>query len=458
MAVLHGSWVVPAASSSDRSAAATQLPSAAGFFLWGESWCRATPHKLSNRPAANGISSRRTPKAPGHPYAMGAAKFGQWLLSLQQSGQLQWPTTTLSLTDLAAGSTQTTDAWRSLPVLLPSHVLTAHEPAPDAAFTAAAAIASEITLEDIVPETAAPKSYGVLPQHSGASSKIAADAIVDDDALVLYPWRISGIWLKAADAVALLHSLPLSLADQESAWGSDLRFWSHVSRWQLDLLTRSKFVPQLVHRGDMGTTQWRPLLDSAVDQGRLVHFERCMPTICRSYSRTHTKGLPAAHATLFSFLTHTIDAKTRAIASSIPLPTAPLPRDLPLRDWLQCLTQSPRFEADAEGIRRLDAILATWLAPIQRHLSETISPYRVAFVLHTPSRDNPGAPGNTWRLEYGLQALDDTNIFLEAETIWQNPVAQMVYKDRTINAPQETLLLGLGIASRLYPIIAPSLD
>ena len=446
MAVLHGSWVIPAASN---RADVSQHESAAGFFIWGERWRRVAPHQLSNRPKPGGTDSRN--RSIDHPYAMAAEDLGPWMRSLQAAGKLQWPVASLPLEAIANPKARPEGTWRSLPLLLPSPVLTSHEPSydHDAAMTAAAAIVAEITLDDVALE-APPKTYAVLPQHSGAA---ATDPDLTDADLVLYPWRVCGLWLSAAEAIAFLHTLPLSLADQDS-WGSDLRFWSHVSRWQLDLLTRSKFVPQFTQQSEGGLTRWYPLLDSATDQGRLVHFERCMPALCRSYDRTHIKKFPAAHKALHSFLTHTIDAQTRAIAASIPLPTAPLPRDLPLKDWLQSLAQSPRLEAEAEGTRRLASILSTWLAPVQRHLSDTVSPYRVAFVLQTPSKDG----AKPWRLEYGLQALDDTTIFLDADTIWQNPVAQMVYKGRTINAPQETLLLGLGIASRLYEAIAPSLE
>jgi hypothetical protein len=44
--------------------------------------------------------------------------------------------------------------------------------------------------------------------------------------------------------------------------------------------------------------------------------------------------------------------------------------------------------------------------------------------------------------------------------IWQkNPVDRLVYQGRTIDHPQETLLMGLELASRLYsPDQEPSLQ
>jgi len=52
-------------------------------------------------------------------------------------------------------------------------------------------------------------------------------------------------------------------------------------------------------------------------------------------------------------------------------------------------------------------------------------------------------------LAYFLQAADDPEFLVDAETIWNHPVG-WVTRARIIEQPQETLLRGLGLASRLY--------
>jgi hypothetical protein len=47
---------------------------------------------------------------------------------------------------------------------------------------------------------------------------------------------------------------------------------------------------------------------------------------------------------------------------------------------------------------------------------------------------------------------------VDATTIWNNSVERLAYAGRTIELPQETLLSGLGLASKLYPLIEPSLQ
>ncbi len=61
-------------------------------------------------------------------------------------------------------------------------------------------------------------------------------------------------------------------------------------------------------------------------------------------------------------------------------------------------------------------------------------------------------------LEYFLQAVDDSEVLVNAPTIWNNPVDRLAYQGRTIIHPQETFLMGLGLASRLYALIEPSLQ
>lgn len=48
-------------------------------------------------------------------------------------------------------------------------------------------------------------------------------------------------------------------------------------------------------------------------------------------------------------------------------------------------------------------------------------------------------------------------MLVRATTIWNHPVEQLTYQGRRIEHPQETLLMGLGLASRLFPPIEPSL-
>jgi SNF2 family DNA or RNA helicase len=310
----------------------------------------------------------------------------------------------------------------------------------------------------------------------------------------LQPWRISGVRLTLLEAIELLHSLPLSsVQDDRFSWlGDDLRFWSHVARWRLDLLARGKFLPSLeaidhpthpdqpVYPSPASTpsesstgsgtsshppsgwyAQWRALLDSATDQTRLDRFCRQMPQVCCAYADATPDAAPQAAtlstqratALIIHFLNRSIDAQIRPITDSLPLPTVPLPKEIALREWLQALGQTPTLQADPQRIERLASTLSQWTAPLQPFLSQSNVAFRTCFYLHPPT-----VGSQDWILEYFLQSVHDPDFLVSAKVVWNNPVDRLDYMGRTIDAPQETLLAGLGLASRLYVLLEPSLQ
>lgn len=154
---------------------------------------------------------------------------------------------------------------------------------------------------------------------------------------------------------------------------------------------------------------------------------------------------------ILGFLNSTIEAEVRAAAAAQPLPTAPLPKDIALREWLQALGHEKNFKGEAPRLERLEAALQQWTAPVQRQSQRQIA-FRTCFYLHPPTS------GQDWTLEYFLQSVHDPDFLVSARVVWNNPVDRLEYMGRTIEAPQETLLAGLGLASRLYPVLEPSLQ
>ena len=119
-----------------------------------------------------------------------------------------------------------------------------------------------------------------MPQHSAA----ALEEPPKTEEIYLYPWQVEGFCLNPQAAFVFLQSLPLNGAEPDSFVGSDLRFWSHIARWSLDLLARCKFLPGLEKQSDgSAIAKWQPLLDSSTDILRLATFVKQMPTACRTY-------------------------------------------------------------------------------------------------------------------------------------------------------------------------------
>ncbi|HEY9629516.1 MAG TPA: DEAD/DEAH box helicase [Coleofasciculaceae cyanobacterium] len=432
MAILHGSWISQPQDQRVTPAAKAGEPSDRPvFFVWGEIWRRVEPLELEN--------SEPHLFAP-HPFAMTAEELRDWLRSLHTSQQINWTVAEFSLAAAAPGKSRKRGAtlaadpplersprWQSLTFTAPTYRIVAAD-ADRAAF---------------------------VPRHS------AAEAVEEE--LLLHSWQVQGIWLTAAETLALLQSLPLSsVQDETSAWmGADLRFWSHVARWQLDLLARTKFLPQLTRPTEAeAIAQWQVLMDSATDRARLEQFAQQMPGACRAYGiadesdgQSSNEQGNDSERLILSFLNGTIDTVLRSLTATQPLPNLPLPKETPLREWLQALGGSPVMTADMAKLDRLESVLTQWTALLQHQLSQKLATFRTCFYLQPPATGQ----GN-WSLEYYLQAVNDPEFLVGARVIWKNPVERLEHMGRAIDLPQETLLAGLGLASRLYPAIEPSLQ
>ncbi len=278
----------------------------------------------------------------------------------------------------------------------------------------------------------------------------------------LYPWQITGISLTPQQTFQFLQHLPLNLLETtQSNLGADLRFWSHIHRWSLDLLARGKFLPTLEHYSDQTVqSHWQPLLDSAVDQARLLQFAQKMPLVCRMYqtatSAAHGVDLPdSPTALLQEFLGAMIDLKVRKIAEETEQTAIVKLSSIesPIQTWLHHLSiENHPLTPSSSDWEGLNQRLKTWVEPLQHSLSEQ-NGYRAGFRLHPPV-----SKSQEWKLEYGLQAIDDPSLLIQAEIIWNQSDETLNYQGRTIHNAQETLLKGLGLATRLYPILESSLE
>ncbi|MCG9886326.1 MAG: DEAD/DEAH box helicase [Cyanobacteria bacterium] len=428
------------------------------LFLWGEVWR-----------SVEGRSPGRW-EIPEHPRAMDPAQLKDWLLELGKSGVLgdraldnlkQWPVKQVAL---------------GLPT---------------------------------VPESPSPLHSGTPPEP--------------EMAVALQPWWVPGLALDPEAALALLRSLPLAGEATESGSfvGSDLRFWSHVARWALDLQARSKALPTLAVAADGSpTAQWTALLESEGDRLRLSRLGRLMPAACRFYQRLErspeamaaaakTKAgrgavgarsrstgsrpltftyeppsleLPLSPRLLLStFLAAAMDVQMRAIAGTLPLPgerrvaatksrtaargglATATPLDPPVRDWLSGLgAKTATCQSPLAELMPLGKALHTWTASLQQADQPTADgPAAIGtntFRVAFTLRPPDGPDSKTWTLAYGLQPLDDDATWVSAADIWRHPVAYLQIGDRVLARPQETLLKGLGLAARIFPAIEPSLN
>jgi SNF2 family DNA or RNA helicase len=395
MATLHGSWI----------------PGNEGYlFIWGETWRPLTSIEFDQQ--ADVVS---------HPFAMTASE----LKSFSDTHNLSL--SKLLETVVACQTESKLNIWQSQMICLPT----------------------------LVQQNEA-SAYPLLSTKMPTADNL-------DAPLMLRWWQVEGLKLKPLAALKFLQALPLGSFKATDAYvGSELRFWSQVGRWSLDLLSRGKFLPGL-YRQTTGEAVacWQPLLDSAVDQGRLDKFTTVMPAACRAYQEigqgeSVSSFVPLEpQELLLAFLSSVVDTQVRSWVEVRGLPAI----ESLMQEWLRSLlTPSHYLEMPAEEVARLETALKTWAIPVQQNLvvptSQTLqqSLWRTSFNLKPPASET----GN-WCLGYGLQAVDNADFWVDAATIWSQPVERLEYQGRTIEQPQETFLKGLGLASRLYPPIEPSL-
>lgn len=410
MAILHGNWL--------GSSQASHL------FIWGEMW-------RSNTAEQHQLQA----PLPLYPFLMTPAELSACLDSWQQTRKLILPK---SISDVVAGGAKPATKKRSGRGAAHSASVSGHW-------------AEQIL--GLPTEFTGDKS---IPLHSAAPLR------PDKDDLLLQPWQVQGLCLSPQVALELLTALPLRADNREESYlGGDLRFWAHAARWSLDLLVRGKFLPGLDASGDGSIdADWQPLLDSAVDQDRFKTFVEQMPGVCHSYQTSAPTDAalalnlpPEPRKILAGFLRTVLNTQVRAaidpdLGSALPKGIEPLG----LETWLQALGPEPaELTALTPGIEKIASRLEDWTAPLQQSLSFEQS-YRTCFCLYPPEG------GRNWILSYFLQAVDDPDLLVAAETIWNTAAEHLHYLGRRIERPQETLLLGLGLASRIYPPIEASLE
>jgi SNF2 family DNA or RNA helicase len=116
----------------------------------------------------------------------------------------------------------------------------------------------------------------------------------------LVEWSISGLLLSPLTTLRWLAQLPHPTeAPPAVRFGADLRYWSMVSRYALELLARQRFLPSLSCTNGHASSVWEPVLDDEVD--RLDAIREAMPPVCRAlpvpgWSRDDEHDEPASES------------------------------------------------------------------------------------------------------------------------------------------------------------------
>jgi SNF2 family DNA or RNA helicase len=277
----------------------------------------------------------------------------------------------------------------------------------------------------------------------------------------LSPWQVTGLALSPLAALHFLGQLSNSSRQTNGAFhrmrlGNDLLFWSNAAKFALEILVGQYYLPSL-RKDPSGRLEaiWQPLLlDTRVEQRR-EQLVRTMPPVCRAYNLESLTDAPAPTALTEHFVATLVDAAVRAWGCDL----APAPSGSPAQHWLnRLLSTNPHLHLPPQPAHDL---YQEWHQWTEQLFVVRDANFRICFVLEEPDLSN-GVNGDaarhlTWKLAYYLQARDNPSLMIEAKEVWQSPNNAVRVGNRHIDQPQERLLAGLGVASRLFPPIERSL-
>ncbi len=228
-----------------------------------------------------------------------------------------------------------------------------------------------------------------------------------------------------------------------------LDFFREAAAWTLALLERGAFCPdfrRVEKEGEVSLAAFWRLRFSDEEENRLEDFSKKIPLeLQRNLPRGMTPAVFLRH-----FMETCADAWIRCnggwqeerFFASLH------------EQWLQALgtvqeqgkpprlVRGPRTELEA-----FEKELQVWLGV------ESGKIFRTAFRLMEPAGES-----GKWRLEFGLQSLDDRSLVIPAAAVWsRDPAALSLLIRQGVRKPEEMLLADLARAAAIFPPLALAL-
>jgi len=298
-----------------------------------------------------------------------------------------------------------------------------------------------------------------LPSASGRpvpSSPFLFEDEAKREKLALAAWKIEALSVAPDDVLELLANLP---PEEETTpgvkIGSDLRYWQHAGQLAQELLAQQRFAPVLLEAGVRYLGVWQPQWNNA-DQARLEKLTQAMPSICRAVRRDDQSAALNPRALLGNFLTITLDAFARKHADFGKAIVAS--KDMPVAEaWLVALRSAdPIVPASFPTLAQFHDHYRAWTEAFPGAIGGDT--FRLCFRLDPPETDAapdhifaPKLNRRDWSLRFFLQATDDLSLLIPAEAVWRERGGTLRFLNRKFDAPQERMLAGLGLASRIFP-------
>lgn len=322
-------------------------------------------------------------------------------------------------------------------------------------------------------EKSVASSRNLVPQNGqndGSSDQAAGESS-------LLPWQVTGLALPPMPALRFLSHLA-RVPSQDSAAlrmrsyrvriGNDLLFWSNVAKFALEIFVGEHYLPGLqMKNAGVVQAQWQPhYLDTRVEQRRNQLIE-AMPPVCRAYNLEQPDSAPFASEMMDHFVASIVDGAIREWTGEQQLPPGAEASNAPALVWMRSLLGDSAYVALPP--QPVHDLYQEWRQWTERLYLVRDANIRICFVLEEPESSDSAQSETTlgeldfvsepsnWRLRYYLQARDNPDLMLPAREVWNSAHGYVLAAGRQIDQPQERLLTGLGVASRLFPPIERSL-
>ncbi|MEZ4556930.1 MAG: SNF2 helicase-associated domain-containing protein [Caldilineaceae bacterium] len=286
----------------------------------------------------------------------------------------------------------------------------------------------------------------------------------------LAQWQLTGIQVDPLTALTALthldHQSSGRTVQAPGSWrrlrlGNDLLFWSNAAKVALEILVGQHYLPGLQADGMGGFHgAWQMALFEPRIERQVTQLLRAMPPVCRAYDLADWRDAPSAEALGEHFLSTLVDVAARHWGRA----ELPDRADSPASLWmLNLLTEHRHLMLGPQAAHEFYADWRNWTDQLRVPADAN---FRICFVLYEPetgaigddtTAQNGARSVDFWRLRYYLQARDNPALLVPAREVWETQENSLRVGERRLDRPQERLLAGLGIASRLFAPIERSL-
>ncbi|MHA1555987.1 MAG: SNF2-related protein, partial [Candidatus Heimdallarchaeota archaeon] len=239
------------------------------------------------------------------------------------------------------------------------------------------------------------------------------------------------------------------------------KFWMGITKFVLEIITEDKFLPY-VHVENRNTTEtsflgkWKAIIDLNIES-KLVQFSQELIDsnfdVNLDFLTARELILSFINTLLDSFIRNKLGVFLPKYKNDIDIQTSEI-----ARDWFQSLFDS-NMDTLVYSTNEVDVFLGTLNAWLNNALPrKNINPFRLCLKLSPPCEETTDVDESVWKLEYHLQAQNDSSLIIPAQDIWNSKTGTIAFLETRFENPQERLLNDLGRVSSIYPKIEESLQ